>query len=122
MQISTSKGLIGIADPRWPESASVERLAMDSGFEAIVSTEVAGLLAKKDQLALVVTKLEKHGSLQDIIAIMKAFGHSIAKGLHHRDYEGLWRCCVLCDSGGCIRHADRDHPGTDSWCARGLRS
>lgn len=78
MQISTSKGLIGIADPRWPESASVERLAMDSGFEAIVSTEVAGLLAKKDQLAMVVTKLEKQGSLQDIIAIMKAFGDSVA--------------------------------------------
>ena len=78
MQISTSKGLIGIADPRWPESASVERLAMDSGFEAIVSTEVAGLLAKKDQLALVVTKLEKHGSLQDIIAIMKAFGDAVS--------------------------------------------
>jgi two-component system, response regulator FlrC len=78
MQISTSKGLIGIADPRWPESASVERLAMDSGFEAIVSTEVAGLLAKKDQLAMVVTKLEKQGSLQDIIAIMKAFGDRVA--------------------------------------------
>ena len=78
MQISTSKGLIGIADPRWPESASVERLAIESGFEAIVSTEVAGLLAKKEQLAMVVTKLDKHGSLQDIIAIMKAFGDSVS--------------------------------------------
>ena len=77
MQISTSKGLIGIADSRWPESASIEKLAIDSGFDVIVSSEIAGLLGKKDDLVMVITTLDQRGSLQDVIAIMKAFGESV---------------------------------------------
>lgn len=77
MRTIAGKGLIGIADSRWPESATVEKLAIDSGFEVVVTSEVTGLLAKKDQLTMVVMKLEKHGSLQDVIAVMRAFGDDI---------------------------------------------
>ena len=77
MRTIARKGLIGIADPRWPESAMVEKLAIESGFEVVVSSEVTGLLAKKEQLTMVVIKLTANGSLQEIIALMRAFGDEI---------------------------------------------
>lgn len=77
MRTIAKKGLIGIADPRWPESAVVEKLAIESGFEVVVSSEVTGLLAKKEHLTMVILKLSTHGSLQEIIALMRAFGDEV---------------------------------------------
>ena len=69
----TSTRLLGIADRSWPESKPIEALAIARGFEAMVSPEVEGLVARRDALGVVVTKLERAGSLQDVIETMKQF-------------------------------------------------
>lgn len=69
----TSTRLLGIADRSWPESKPIEALAVARGFQALVSPEVEGLVARRDALGVVVTKLERSGSLQDVIETMKQF-------------------------------------------------
>ena len=69
----TSTRLLGIADRSWPESKHIETMAVTRGFEALVSPEVEGLVARRDSLGVVVTKLERSGSLQDVIETMKQF-------------------------------------------------
>jgi two-component system response regulator FlrC len=69
----TSTRLLGIADRSWPESKPIEELAIARGFEALVSPTVDGLMARRDALGVVVTKLEPSGSLQTVIETMKQF-------------------------------------------------
>jgi len=73
---TASKRLLGIADAAWPESAPIEQLAMALGFEAIVSTQVDGLVRQKD-LGIVVTKLAPESSLQSMIESMRSFGDDV---------------------------------------------
>lgn len=73
---TTSKQLIGIADPAWPESAPIEKLVMASGYEALVSSRIESFTRQKD-LKIVVAKLEVGSSLQSMIEAMRAFGDDV---------------------------------------------
>ena len=69
----TSRGVLGIADAHWPETRPIESIARAQGFEAVVATEVSDLVARRGDLAVVVTTLNAQGSLQDVIQNMKLF-------------------------------------------------
>ena len=69
--------LLGIADSCWPKSSPVEQLAVEYGFEALVSSSADGLLTKVSQLGLVVIYLPKRASIQSIIESMKHFSDDI---------------------------------------------
>ncbi len=69
----TSRGVLGIADAHWPETRPIESIARAQGVEAVVATEVSDLVARRGDLAVVVTTLNAQGSLQDVIQNMKLF-------------------------------------------------
>ena len=73
---TASKRVIGIVDSAWPESASIEQVALALGFEVVVSTEIEGL-ARQGDLRIVVTKLRPGTSLQSMIESMRTFGEEI---------------------------------------------
>jgi len=73
---TTSKQLIAIADPAWPESAPIEQLVMASGYEALVSSRIESFTRQKD-LKIVITKLEVGSSLQSMIEVMRSFGDDV---------------------------------------------
>ena len=73
---TTSKQLIGIADPAWPESAPIEHLVMSLGHEALVSSQIESFTRQKD-LKFVVTKLDVDSSLQSMIEAMRTFGDDV---------------------------------------------
>ena len=73
---TASKRVIGIVDSAWPESASIEQVALALGFEVVVSTEIEGL-ARQEDLRIVVTKLRPGTSLQSMIESMRTFGEEI---------------------------------------------
>jgi two-component system response regulator FlrC len=77
MYSNPSSRLLGIADPAWPEASPIEKLAIDLGFEAIVSTQVSGLISKRNGLGMVVIKLSKNESLANIIESMKVFSDEV---------------------------------------------
>ena len=69
--------LLGIADSCWPKSSPIEQLAVEYGYEALVSSSADGLLTKASQLGLVVIYLPKEASIQSIIESMKHFSDDI---------------------------------------------
>ena len=69
--------LLGIADSCWPKSSPIEQLAVEYGYEALVSSSADGLLTKASQLGLVVIYLAKEASIQSIIESMKHFSDDI---------------------------------------------
>ena len=72
----TSKQLIGIADPAWPECAPIETLVMALGYEALVSSQIESFTRQKD-LKFVVTKLAVGSSLQSMIEAMRTFDDDV---------------------------------------------
>lgn len=73
---TASKQRIGIADPAWPESAPIEKLVMESGYEALVSSQIESFTRKND-MKIIVAKLEVGSSLQSMIEAMRAFGDDV---------------------------------------------
>ena len=69
--------LLGIADSCWPKSSPIEQLAVEYGYEALVSSSADGLLTKASQLGLVVIYLAKEASIQSIIESMKHFSDDV---------------------------------------------
>ena len=69
--------LLGIADPCWPKSSPIEQLAIENGYDAIVSSSPSGLLTKASQLGLIAIYLPKGDSIQSVIELMKDFSDDI---------------------------------------------
>lgn len=77
MYSSATNRILGIADPNWPESSAIEKIALGLGIETMVSTDVTGFLSKQSKLGMVVMRIEQNGSLQTVIESMKGFSDSV---------------------------------------------
>jgi two-component system response regulator FlrC len=69
--------LLGIADPSWPTTSLIEKLAIELGYEAVVTTDPGSLKSRVSELGIVIIHLPKGGSIQSIIESMKLFDDSI---------------------------------------------
>jgi two-component system response regulator FlrC len=75
-QSNTNRSL-GIADPSWPTTSLIEKLAIELGYEAVVTSDPGNLESRVSELGMVVVHLPKGGSIQSIIESMKLFDDSV---------------------------------------------
>jgi two-component system response regulator FlrC len=75
-QSNTNRSL-GIADPSWPTTSLIEKLAIELGYEAVVTSDPVNLETRVSELGMVVVHLPKGGSIQSIIESMKLFDDSV---------------------------------------------
>ena len=77
MTQSNTNRLLAIADPSWPTTSPIEKLAMELGYEAIVTSAPDNLESRISELGMVIIHLPKGGSIQSIIESMKLFDDSV---------------------------------------------
>jgi len=77
MTQSNTNRLLGIADPSWPTASLIEKLAIDLGYEAVVTSDSGNFETRVSELGMVVVHLPKGGSIQSIIEAMKLFDDSV---------------------------------------------
>ena len=77
MTQSNTNRLLGIADPSWPTTSLIEKLAIELGYEAVVTSDPGNFETRVSELGMVVVHLPRGGSIQSIIESMKLFDDSI---------------------------------------------